>query len=102
MDDDSSPVVPVKCAMTDERFETVLGTIQSIKNNAVVIGQELGEQSMLLNEMGNDMESTGGKITLAVKKVNEYYQSATDRRYYWVVGILIMLLMILLIIFSSL
>ena len=60
------------------------------------IGEELGTQNQMLDELENDMDSTSNRLAAAQKKMAHVLKKAGMRGQLCIIGVLLILLVILL------
>ena len=65
------------------------------------IGEELGQQGMLIDELDADMDSTTNRLAAAQKKMAHVLKKAGLRGQLAIIGVLIVLLVVLLLVAFS-
>ncbi|RIA96045.1 t-SNARE [Glomus cerebriforme] len=81
----------------DDQLETLYGTAKNIHEIATTVGTELEDQNMLLNEFGEHVDRTQGRLERAMKKVAYIIKHNEESKSNCCIGILIVVLIILLI-----
>ncbi|KAI8998208.1 hypothetical protein BC832DRAFT_121742 [Gaertneriomyces semiglobifer] len=85
----------------DQQLDGVMHTVGNIREIAVVMGRELDDQTNLLTDLEQNVDTTQGKLQLGLRRVNEFIKANADSKQQWTILILIivLILLILLIIF---
>ncbi|XP_062308476.1 syntaxin-6 isoform X2 [Osmerus eperlanus] len=83
----------------DEHLELVSGTIGVLKNMSERIGMELDEQAVMLDDFGNEMDSTHSRLDSVMKKLAKVSHMTSDRRQWCAIGILLAVLLVILMLF---
>ncbi|XP_052446955.1 syntaxin-6-like [Carassius gibelio] len=83
----------------DEQLELVSGTIGVLKNMSQRIGQELDEQSVMLDDFSHEMDSTQSRLDNVMKKLAKVSHMTSDRRQWCAIGILLAILFVVIILF---
>ncbi|XP_074917329.1 syntaxin-10 [Chelonoidis abingdonii] len=86
----------------DEQLELVSGSIRVLKNMSGRVGDELDEQSLMLEEFAQEMDHTQSRMDGVLKKMAKVTHMTSDRRQWCVIGILLILLIVVLILFFTL
>ncbi|XP_026516371.1 syntaxin-10 [Terrapene carolina triunguis] len=86
----------------DEQLELVSGSIRVLKHMSGRVGDELDEQSLMLEEFAQEMDSTQSRMDGVLKKMAKVSHMTSDRRQWCVIGILLVLLIVVLILFFTL
>ncbi|XP_065432305.1 syntaxin-10 isoform X4 [Chrysemys picta bellii] len=86
----------------DEQLELVSGSIRVLKHMSGRVGDELDEQSLMLEEFAQEMDSTQSHMDGVLKKMAKVSHMTSDRRQWCVIGILLVLLIVVLILFFTL
>ncbi|KAG7514771.1 syntaxin-6 [Solea senegalensis] len=83
----------------DEQLELVSGTIGVLKNMSERIGQELDEQSVMLDDFSHEMDNTHSRLDNVMKKLAKVSHMTSDRRQWCAIGVLLIILFIVLLLF---
>ncbi|CAM5125224.1 unnamed protein product [Natator depressus] len=86
----------------DEQLELVSGSIRVLKHMSGQVGDELEEQSLMLEEFAQEMDSTQSRMDGVLKKMAKVSHMTSDRRQWCAIGILLVLLIVVLILFFTL
>ncbi|XP_065275627.1 syntaxin-10 isoform X2 [Emys orbicularis] len=86
----------------DEQLELVSGSIRVLKHMSGRVGDELDEQSLMLEEFAQEMDGTQSHMDGVLKKMAKVSHMTSDRRQWCVIGILLVLLIVVLILFFTL
>ncbi|RKP10864.1 hypothetical protein THASP1DRAFT_21474 [Thamnocephalis sphaerospora] len=86
----------------DVHLDSVLGTVTNLKEVAHVMGRELDDQNVLLEELEGDVDRTQSGIDRATGKVKEILRKSRESRSNCCITILIIVLIILLILVITL
>ncbi|KAH1175282.1 hypothetical protein KIL84_021696, partial [Mauremys mutica] len=78
----------------DEQLELVSGSIRVLKHMSGRVGDELDEQSLMLEEFGQEMDHTQSHMDGVLKKMAKVSHMTSDRRQWCVIGILLVLLIV--------
>ncbi|KAL7750207.1 hypothetical protein RI367_004380 [Sorochytrium milnesiophthora] len=81
----------------DEQLEGVLGTVTTLKNVALTMGQELDDQVGLLREVDDHVDNTQSKLKSAMARMNVILKSGNDTKSTCCIGILVVVLVVLLV-----
>ncbi|KAJ8279676.1 hypothetical protein COCON_G00067420 [Conger conger] len=83
----------------DEQLELVSGTIGVLKNMSERIGNELDEQTVMLDDFSHEMDNTQSRLDNVMKKLAKVSHMTSDRRQWCAIGILLAILFVVLILF---
>lgn len=83
----------------DSQLDMLGETIGTLKTASRQIGNELDEQAVMLDDMGNEMECTESKLDATMKKVAKVLHISNDRGQWMAIFILSALLFVILILF---
>ncbi|XP_049516313.1 syntaxin-6-like isoform X2 [Dermacentor silvarum] len=72
----------------DEELEGIQTSVGTLKSMSKQIGNELDEQSVMLDDLGHDMDNTESKIDGALKKMAKVLHMSNDRRQWMAIGAL--------------
>uniref|UniRef100_A0A131XH75 Putative snare protein tlg1/syntaxin 6 n=1 Tax=Hyalomma excavatum TaxID=257692 RepID=A0A131XH75_9ACAR len=72
----------------DEELEGIQTSVGTLKSMSKHIGNELDEQSVMLDDLGHDMDNTESKIDGALKKMAKVLHMSNDRRQWMAIGAL--------------
>ncbi|CAM4606952.1 unnamed protein product [Lepidochelys olivacea] len=86
----------------DEQLELVSGSIRVLKHMSGQVGDELEEQSLMLEEFAQEMDNTQSHMDGVLKKMAKVSHMTSDRRQWCAIGILLVLLIVVLILFFTL
>ncbi|XP_044851698.1 syntaxin-10 isoform X1 [Mauremys mutica] len=78
----------------DEQLELVSGSIRVLKHMSGRVGDELDEQSLMLEEFGQEMDHTQSRMDGVLKKMAKVSHMTSDRRQWCVIGVLLVLLIV--------
>ncbi|XP_003746495.1 syntaxin-6 [Galendromus occidentalis] len=68
-----------------DQIHTTVGTLKVMSKQ---INSELDEQNMMLDDLGNDIESTQNKVDVALKKMAKVLNMSNDRRQWFAIILL--------------
>lgn len=83
----------------DEQLEIIGENIGTLKTVSKQINSELDEQAIMLDEFGNELETTGFKLDATMKKMAKVLHMSNDRRQWIAIGVLTAILILLIILF---
>jgi len=86
----------------DQKLDLIGESVTALKNMSTNIGDELKNQTVLLDELGTDMNQVSGKTEQVLKRLSQVTHLDTDKRQWWAMlylGIGILALFFLNIIF---
>lgn len=72
----------------EEELEGIQGTVGNLKSMSKQIGNELDEQSVMLDDLGQDMDNADSKMDGALKKMAKVLHMSNDRRQWMAIGAL--------------
>jgi syntaxin 6 len=72
----------------DEQLSLVADSVGILKNMSQSIGNELDEQTVILNDLGNEMDSTQHKMDTLLRKMAKVTHMSDDRRQWCAIGVL--------------
>ncbi|XP_065303987.1 syntaxin-6 [Dermacentor albipictus] len=72
----------------DEELEGIQTSVGTLKSMSKQIGNELDEQSVMLDDLGHDMDNAESKIDGALKKMAKVLHMSNDRRQWMAIGAL--------------
>ncbi|XP_051930185.1 syntaxin-6 [Hippocampus zosterae] len=76
----------------DEQLELVSGTIGVLKNMSERIGLELDEQADMLDDFGQELDTTHSRLDNVMKKLAKVSHMTSDRRQWCAIGVLLAIL----------
>ncbi|KAI9345365.1 hypothetical protein BDR26DRAFT_160575 [Obelidium mucronatum] len=85
----------------DEQLEGVLGTVQNMKEIAIVMNQEIDDQTGLLQDLDVQVDMTQGKLDVGMKRLKDFIDANADTKQQWTICCLIIALVVLLVIVFS-
>ncbi|WWD00289.1 hypothetical protein V866_007199 [Kwoniella sp. B9012] len=80
----------------DDTLGVISGTLHTLASQAGLIGNEVAEQSEMLDDLGNRVDSTDTKLRKVQKTMSDFIRRNEETKSGWCIGILIVILMILL------
>ncbi|MFH4981151.1 hypothetical protein AB6A40_007860 [Gnathostoma spinigerum] len=83
----------------DEHLEKVGNSVHNLKNISHRIGDELEEQSVILDELNTDMERAGTRLDNVMKKIARVTNMNDDKRQWKAIFILSAILFFLIVLF---
>ncbi|XP_054710325.1 syntaxin-6-like [Uloborus diversus] len=83
----------------EEQIERVGTTVSTLKSMSRQIGSELDEQSVMLDDLGYEMEVTESKMDATVSKIAKALHMTSDRRQWTAIGILLLIMFIVILLF---
>uniref|UniRef100_A0A023FXZ7 Putative syntaxin 6 n=2 Tax=Amblyomma TaxID=6942 RepID=A0A023FXZ7_AMBPA len=72
----------------DDELEGIQTSVGTLKSMSKQIGNELDEQSVMLDDLGHDMDNAESKIDGALKKMAKVLHMSNDRRQWMAIGAL--------------
>lgn len=72
----------------DDELEGIQTSVGTLKSMSKQIGNELDEQSVMLDDLGNDMDNAESKMDGALKKMAKVLHMSNDRRQWMAIGAL--------------
>ncbi|KAJ3240583.1 hypothetical protein HDU78_002250 [Chytriomyces hyalinus] len=85
----------------DEQLVGVMSTVGTLKEVAIVMNQELDDQTALLQDLDVQVESTQDKMDMGMKRLKDFIQANADTKQQWTICCLIVALVALLVIVFS-
>ncbi|KAJ3715118.1 snare protein TLG1/Syntaxin [Lentinula raphanica] len=82
----------------DRTMESIAGTLNTLAQQAGLMGQEIGEHNEMLDDLETGVDRTDGKLSDAMRKMRKFARESEERGSGWCVVILIVVLMILLLV----
>ncbi|KAJ4944964.1 hypothetical protein JOQ06_013503 [Pogonophryne albipinna] len=86
----------------DEQLELVSGSIRVLKDMSGRIGDELGEQAVMLGDFGDEMDQTSSRMDSVLKKLEKVSHMTSSRRQWCAIGVLVTIMIVVLILFFAL
>jgi len=83
----------------DEQLDVISDSIGTLKTVSRQINNELDEQAVMLDDFGNELDSTESKIDSTMKKVAKVLRMNNDSRQWMAIGVLTALLFIVILLF---
>ncbi|KAG8200172.1 hypothetical protein JTE90_024957 [Oedothorax gibbosus] len=83
----------------DEQIERVGATVGTLKSMSKQIGNELEEQSIMLDDLGYEMEVTESKLDATTTKIAKALHMTSDRRQWTAIGILLLIMFLVILLF---
>ncbi|XP_037046100.1 syntaxin-6 isoform X1 [Bradysia coprophila] len=83
----------------DEQLDVISDSIGTLKTVSRQIGIELDEQAVMLDDFGNELESTESKIDSTMKKVAKVLHMNNDNRQWMAIIVLSILLLLVIVLF---
>jgi len=83
----------------DETLDMMGSSVHVLKGMSSQIGQELDEQSVMLDEFSHTMETTESKLDSNMKKIAKVLHMSNDRRQWIAIGVLALALFIVILLF---
>ncbi|KAF8787510.1 syntaxin-6-like [Argiope bruennichi] len=83
----------------EEQIERVGATVGTLKSMSSQIRNELEEQSVMLDELGYEMEVTESKMDATVSKIAKALHMTSDRRQWTAIGVLLLIIFIVILLF---
>ncbi|RKO96472.1 hypothetical protein CXG81DRAFT_12572 [Caulochytrium protostelioides] len=81
----------------DDQLDQVMHTVGNMKEVAYVIGRELEDQAVLLDDLEVKVDSASGKLQLGMNRMRDFIKSNSDTKQQWTIICLIIVLIILII-----
>ncbi|EST07466.1 Target SNARE coiled-coil domain protein [Kalmanozyma brasiliensis GHG001] len=82
----------------DTTLDKIGSTLSSLRNQAGMMGQEIGEQIEIIDAFDTEVESSQGRLSKAMTKMDEVIRISDERLGGWCVWILIVVLFLLLLV----
>ncbi|XP_055603703.1 syntaxin-10 [Uranotaenia lowii] len=86
-------------ASQDEQLDVISDSIGTLKTVSRQIGIELEEQSVMLDELGNELEQTDSKLDSTMKKMAKVLHMNNDRRQWMAIVVLSIALLVVIVIY---
>ncbi|XP_020296072.1 syntaxin-6 isoform X3 [Pseudomyrmex gracilis] len=83
----------------DEQLDMIGETVGTLKTVSRQINNELDEQAVMLDDFGNELETTDSKLDATMKKMAKVLHMSNDRRQWVAIGVLTAILVFLIILF---
>ncbi|KAJ3404053.1 hypothetical protein HDU80_003347 [Chytriomyces hyalinus] len=80
----------------DEQLVGVMSTVGTLKEVAIVMNQELDDQTALLQDLDIQVENTQDKMDMGMKRLKDFIQANADTKQQWTICCLIVALVALL------
>ncbi|WRT65037.1 uncharacterized protein IL334_001979 [Kwoniella shivajii] len=80
----------------DDTLGVISGTLHTLASQAGLIGNEVSEQSEMLDDLGNRVDNTDTKLRKVSKTMQDFIRRNEETKSGWCIGILIVILVILL------
>lgn len=82
----------------DTTLDKIGTTLSSLRNQAGLMGQEIGEQIEIIDAFDSEVETSQGRLSKAMTKMDEVIRISDERLGGWCVWILIVILFLLLLV----
>ncbi|KAK9467898.1 hypothetical protein V1512DRAFT_270363 [Lipomyces arxii] len=82
----------------DEQLDGVLNTVHNLREQAVVMGNELQEHVDILEELDNDVDRSQSKLEVGMKRMKYILKKNEDKASNWCIGLLAVVLFFLLLV----
>jgi len=83
----------------EEQIERVGATVGTLKSMSKQIGNELDEQSVMLDDLGYEMEVTESKLDATVTKIAKALHMTSDKRQWTAIAVLLLIMFIVILLF---
>lgn len=83
----------------EEQIERVGSTVGTLKSMSKQIGNELDEQSVMLDDLGYEMEVTESKLDATVTKIAKALHMTSDKRQWTAIAVLVLIMFIVILLF---
>ncbi|KAI0947963.1 hypothetical protein AcW1_009591 [Taiwanofungus camphoratus] len=80
----------------DQTIDTIAGTLNTIAEQAGMMGQEIGEHNEMLDDLERGVDSSGTKLDDAMRRMRKFIRQTEETKSGWCIVILIIILMALL------
>ncbi|PLW08792.1 hypothetical protein PCANC_06143 [Puccinia coronata f. sp. avenae] len=80
----------------DQTLGTISGVVDVLREQASLMGQEISEQNVMLDELDDQIDYTESKLSKANRKLNEFIKENKNSKSSWAIVFLIIILTILL------
>nr|XP_020656045.1 syntaxin-10 [Pogona vitticeps] len=81
----------------DEQLELVSGSIRVLKHMSGRVGEELDEQSVMLEDFAHEMDDTHSRMEGVLKKMTKVSHVGSGRRQWCIIGLLLIIVVVALI-----
>lgn len=82
----------------DLQLDQIHKTMQSLNQQATLMGGELEDQGHMLDELDQEMDTVGNKLQRGLRRVNHVIEKNRETASNWCIGILMVVLCILLVV----
>lgn len=90
--------VQILMSRQDSTLDKIGSTLSSLRNQAGMMGQEIGEQIEIIDAFDNEVDQSQGRLSKAMTKMDEMVRISDERLGGWCVWILIVILFLLLLV----
>ncbi|RPD56005.1 hypothetical protein L226DRAFT_534368 [Lentinus tigrinus ALCF2SS1-7] len=80
----------------DETIDTIAGTLNTIHEQAGLMGREIGEHNEMLDDLERGVDHSDAKLSTAMRKMRKFIRQTEETKSGWCIVILIIVLMALL------
>ncbi|KAI0367650.1 hypothetical protein BV20DRAFT_1037555 [Pilatotrama ljubarskyi] len=80
----------------DETMDSIAGTLNTLHEQAGLMGQEIGEHIEMLDDLERGVDRSDAKLNTAMKKMRNFIRQTEETKSGWCIVILIIILMALL------
>jgi len=80
----------------DHAMESISGTLNTIAQQASLMGQEIGEHNEMLTDLEQNVDNTDDKLSGAMRRMRKFLRDSEEKGSGWCIIILIFVLMALL------
>ncbi|RDX47229.1 hypothetical protein K466DRAFT_114420 [Polyporus arcularius HHB13444] len=80
----------------DETIDTIAGTLNTIHEQAGLMGREIGEHNEMLVDLERGVDTSDAKLSTAMHKMRKFIRQTEETKSGWCIVILIIVLMALL------
>ncbi|EGV66353.1 hypothetical protein PSN45_003039 [Yamadazyma tenuis] len=81
----------------DLQLDTIHETMRNLNQQAMIMGSELEDQGMMLDELDTNLDRVDNRLQRGLKRVNWIIEKNKERGSDWCIGILVVALVVLLI-----
>lgn len=82
----------------DSTLDKIGTTLSSLRNQAGMMGQEIGDQIEIIDAFDTEVDQSQGRLSKAMRKMDEVVRISDERLGGWCVWILIVVLFLLLLV----
>lgn len=82
----------------DLQLDQIHQTMQSLNQQATIMGGELEDQGFMLDDLDQEMDTVGNKLQRGLRRVNYVIEKNKETASNWCIGILVVVLCILLVV----